>query len=372
MTKLNKDVISKILSSYIEQEMCIKEIAESLNISTRTVGLYLKNFGVVKRQPPIRNKIKDTIVNQIIVDYKSQQYTLKEIAFKYNVSDKTILNLVKRHNIGINRGSVEKDSDLISTAYTNGSTITDIASKYGFSRSFISKVLQLNNVEIKNSSSWKQCITHNPFYDILNPETQYWLGWLASDGCVSKDSETRKRNSIHLKIHKDDVEILRNYVSFLGLTEDKIKSSKTCYVVEFCSKEVKDFLVSLGLTPNKSFTLNPGFKITKDFIRGYFDGDGWFSIGKREKYSYGVFGMCSASIKMINLLQKTLLDDCGLNLNILSKKTQILYEIRTSSITNLKTLYNYLYYQEDLIKLNRKFTKFSNYLMMYPDLDGNV
>ena len=52
------------------------------------------------------------------------------------------------------------------------------------------------------------------------------------------------------------------------------------YQVSFRNKEIVEYLNSLGFKENKTFTFIPNFKITWDYIRGVFEGDGYFRWGK--------------------------------------------------------------------------------------------
>ena len=47
----------------------------------------------------------------------------------------------------------------------------------------------------------KKLIDYNPFEDLTNEDVQYWLGWLASDGCVVG-------NRISLSVQRRDRDIL--------------------------------------------------------------------------------------------------------------------------------------------------------------------
>jgi len=118
----------------------------------------------------------------------------------------------------------------------------------------------------------KTKIITNPFLD--NPESWYWLGYIAADGCVSSKTNT-------ISVISKDIDHLEKYRLFLQKYSEKeikmISGGKTteCKVVSFGNKVTKEFLISLGITPKKSKTLNLNFEINRDFLRGVFDGDGY-------------------------------------------------------------------------------------------------
>ena len=55
----------------------------------------------------------------------------------------------------------------------------------------------------------KKLIDYNPFEDLTNEDVQYWLGWLASDGCVVG-------NRISLSVQRRDRDILEKLNNFLN------------------------------------------------------------------------------------------------------------------------------------------------------------
>lgn len=100
------------------------------------------------------------------------------------------------------------------------------------------------------------------------------MGYICADGNIAKDPINR----INIASNKDP-EHLNKYINFLGNTVPLKKYFNKKYevweyTVNFCNKEIKDYLISLGITPVKSKTLKVNFPITWDFFRGVFDGDG--------------------------------------------------------------------------------------------------
>ncbi len=83
------------------------------------------------------------------------------------------------------------------------------------------------------------------------PNFDYFLGILATDGCIYK-------NSVRIEQSDENVEILQNYCSFL---ENKISVKRSAHrnkkynQVSFKNQNVCDYLMSFGITPKKSFSL---------------------------------------------------------------------------------------------------------------------
>jgi intein/homing endonuclease len=102
----------------------------------------------------------------------------------------------------------------------------------------------------------------------------YLVGLITSDGCLSKDDR-------HINITSKDYEFLQELKDSLGLlnkigTKNKDRVNRA-YYLEFSNKNLYEFLLSIGLMPNKSLSLK-SLKISEeffsDFLRGLIDGDG--------------------------------------------------------------------------------------------------
>ena len=102
----------------------------------------------------------------------------------------------------------------------------------------------------------------------------YFVGLLATDGCLSSDGRhidiTAKDKDFLTKLN--DRFVLSNKLS----VKNKSKNNQA-YCISFSNKNFYDFLVSIGLTPNKSLTLGE-IKVPDEwfgyFLRGVIDGDG--------------------------------------------------------------------------------------------------
>ncbi|MDP2927910.1 MAG: LAGLIDADG family homing endonuclease [Candidatus Omnitrophota bacterium] len=102
----------------------------------------------------------------------------------------------------------------------------------------------------------------------------YLVGLITSDGCLSKDGR-------HIDITSKDAEFLEkikltfNLVNKIGM-KNKGRINQA-YHLQIANISFYEFLLSVGLTPNKSLSLK-SLNIPKenfcDFLRGLIDGDG--------------------------------------------------------------------------------------------------
>jgi hypothetical protein len=204
------------------------------------------------------------------------------------------------------------------------------------------------------------------FRTIDNEEKAYWLGFIYADGNVSKN---RNMFQINLQI-KDYSHLMKLTNIFNGKTKiynikcDKIewgfkkKLIQQCRLT-ICNQELKNDLISKGVVPMKSyidsidiFNYIPD-NLLNHFVRGYFDGDGWISKIKSEKwgesYKIGFVGQFKFIEKIKNILIR--------QVNMKDKKINqsngcVTMEIRGRK--QIKSVVTWLY-KNSSIYLERKF-----------------
>ena len=135
----------------------------------------------------------------------------------------------------------------------------------------------------------KKCYD-NFFTEIDSEIKAYLLGFIAADGCVSK-----KDNTIRIGLQYIDVYVLKliqEYIcpeNIIKYTDYKPDQRSPKYELYFNSIQIKKDLSRYGIVPNKTFASfnleNIPKKFRKDYIRGYFDGDGCFYVAFDENFS---------------------------------------------------------------------------------------
>lgn len=127
---------------------------------------------------------------------------------------------------------------------------------------------RLGLVNAKQSA--RAAIRHDYFAQIDSPMKAYVLGWLASDGWIS-------RNEICIRLNRKDIEavkLIRNQLAPLH----QVRESNDLAFLRVVSSQIKEDLGRLGVVPRKSLILEypaslPS-KFDNSFILGYFDGNG--------------------------------------------------------------------------------------------------
>jgi intein/homing endonuclease len=117
----------------------------------------------------------------------------------------------------------------------------------------------------------------------------YFIGLMASDGNLYHKTSYM----IRINLKSSDVDILNKIRDNLNIGTVKIIERKNYDKIQksalfrINNKSLYNKLLEIGLTPNKSLTLQWP-KIPKeyyrDFVRGFFDGDGSISFNKASDY----------------------------------------------------------------------------------------
>lgn len=226
---------------------------------------------------------------------------------------------------------------------------------YGFKR------LGLEVINSSNEERTRSGVDHNYFAKIDCENKAYILGLIMSDGCVNFRKDKNKSPRLMLKLFSDDkyiVEWVRDQIA----PKAKLSKDKNSFRFEVTSSKLINDLMSLGVLPNKT-TVGEQLPLLDKiyyphFIRGFFDGDGSFSMKVKYPNKPNV-NICSIHK---NFLQDvvTLLD---MDLKIYEEKrdTMNMFRILFTSHTTRIKFFNYMY-ENCSICMKRKYEPYSKYV----------
>lgn len=239
--------------------------------------------------------------------------------------------------------------------HKQGLNPTEIAKELNTYNTTIRRILLREGLVPRTQSEERAIVKTNPFINLNDEQVQYWLGYIAADGNISKAPRNRVNVATNL-----DPDHLNKYIDFIGYPIKLLKYLNKKYQVweysvNFANKEVRDYLVELGLTPNKSLTLKLNFPITWHFLRGLFDGDGCVRKCGNDNVS---LDLISASIDFINQIQEFLIKH---NILCLIRKHRNLYFITINRKEYINLIYH-LMYDDSSISLDRKREKYGSLL----------
>lgn len=200
------------------------------------------------------------------------------------------------------------------------------------------------------------------FKNIDTPEKAYWLGFIAADGCIYKD-----RLSIELGIIDENhlYKFLKSIKSNHIIYYRERKNTRTCRI-EINNKKFTSNLKKYGIIQNKTYNLifpkiNKCFY--KDYIRGFFDGDGtyvfYFKEEKRKDRNNKIYNRMHCEISCVCKCKDFLntifqvLKANDIESSLCYDKMSDLYYLRLYGIKKSQTFINFIYYSNCLV-LERK------------------
>lgn len=240
----------------------------------------------------------------------------------------------------------------------SGDTIEYWRKKFNISKSDLGK--QVNRKNKLNDS----------YFEVIDDEHKaYWLGFIMADGCITRTEKNGPYNRFEFNLKEDDIELLNLFQKDLESNyQIKIKQNvnkkrdicTTICNIRISSRKLVNSLIANEITPNKTgkevLPKTIPEQYIKDFIRGYFDGDGSLTINKS-------FRICSSSIDILNSINKYLKNTLNITFNVYEDKSYKIpfFTIDSNNRKNNKIVLDHLY-NNATIYLNRKYER---YLDMY-------
>lgn len=193
-----------------------------------------------------------------------------------------------------------------------------------------------------------------------NPETAYWAGFIYGDGYLNEVG------NLHMCLGPKDANHLRKLSKFI-CGKDYVGVYKNSCHFQITHEDIAHNLNCWCTIPNKTYDgrLDLDTKYMSDFIRGYFDTDGWASYywyscnvklakGNLKEYKYikQCIGICSYHKQNLSYILQ-FIPEADYTLTL--KKNQHLYELRWERKRTIKIIAKYLYHPT--ISLERKAKK---------------
>lgn len=207
------------------------------------------------------------------------------------------------------------DAEVLQRMYVDERlTSGQIAARLGCTGTTILRRLRTSGIPVRARGPLVRGRDRLPSRTAWTPELAYVVGLIATDGNLSPDGR-------HLAIPSKDRSLLESIRTFLGLP-NRIREQSTgprpIYRLQWGDRVFYDWLVSIGLTPAKSLTLQAlavPDSYFADFFRGCIDGDGSvlrytdrYHAVKNEQYVYErlYVVLVSASRAFLQWIQATI------------------------------------------------------------------
>lgn len=203
------------------------------------------------------------------------------------------------------------------------------------------------------------CVVNENFFSEQNPQMAYVLGLIVTDGYLTHKSDGREVLCLKL-IDRDLLEDVRDMMdSTYGIYLcGKTDAGNDIFRIEFDRRQLIDDVKKYGIAKQKTLiTVFPDLleeKYYPDFIRGILDGDGcvWYREDKRrrnswitEVYFLGTFDLLNRVAEIFDTDRKP----------VAYKR---IAKLRFHARCDLQSIYDYIYYADNVPCLKRKKTKF--------------
>lgn len=217
---------------------------------------------------------------------------------------------------------------LIKTYEDNGRSMRATGKALGTSEKTVMRRLKEYGIE------WDKKVFYpcnESFFDVLNERSLYWLGFLATDGNVTKRNysyqirlKIASKDRNHLISYKNDLESMAPIYDRIEKPKRAAFKQKEYFSSELIitSEKIFDKLAEFNIVPAKTHIYrfpeqlksHPGIN---HFIRGCIDGDGWWREYRNngKDYTTGIIvGMCGTPIfvkEMFNIIKEKCSIDSG-------------------------------------------------------------
>jgi intein/homing endonuclease len=242
--------------------------------------------------------------------------------------------------------------------YLLGMQNWELSAKYKLHRTTITRILKKSKINLQKIKS-KKNINEN-FFSLYNSDSCYWAGFILADGYIRKN-----RNTLHIKLKKSDDLHLLKFLKSLCADDHKIHYSESYCYIDICSDKIKhDLLMYFDITSKKTYTAIISKKIPnshmRDFIRGYFDGDGCITYTTTHTISFvGTF-------EVLDFLRNLFYDEIKITLkskNIVPPISNFKNNVGTINYSgkNAKKILDFMYKNSGIF-LKRKFDLYKKIL----------
>lgn len=224
-------------------------------------------------------------VERAICDRYETNTDVGRLATDFGIHETTVYEVLKRNSIELRGRNIPTlaQQEAICRQYLDGARAHAIGSALGFGKSTILRVLESHGITRRDRSEARRRYTcDDHFFDVIDSELKaYWLGFIAADGCVTG-------NSLSVGLQARDREHLERLQSGLDATNPVTSGCSTSghptAALFVTSQALVAGLERNGVIRRKSKTLewphHLDASLLRHYLRGYFDGDGWFTVGQ--------------------------------------------------------------------------------------------
>jgi len=168
-------------------------------------------------------------------------------------------------------------------AYAGGATQEVIRQEFHVGRdALLSALMRAGVVRRTRAAASRRYLLDESVFDVITPESAYWIGFLMADGCVTGGTGGHGYK-LAVGLAEKDVRHLESLRSFLKsnhplheVVQQRAGRQHAATYLIVCSDRLCRALISHGVAERKTFTARASSNLTfnRDFWRGLVDGDG--------------------------------------------------------------------------------------------------
>lgn len=361
-----------------EQE---REIVEAYG--TKTSGELSKDYHVAAstiRSVWQRNNCKGIGIfnpnTKDFIDRYQNSDSIKDLVDFYKVDRHTITRKAKELGIYKKKEPVlnkEQEQEVIAQYLT--ASASTLAKKYNVSDSKISQVWMQAGLRGKQNRTYY--LNEHYFDDITTDEQAYWLGFIASDGCIHSFKDNRQ-DTLSFSLQTQDFNHLEKFKKALNTDKPLFygmhgeQRQYTQVTLQISSNILCNALQKYGITYNKTYDVqwpNIHNELLPAYIRGYFDGDGTirkhFKPNELYKVGIGIVGFENNMMNFQNYLKSQNIESSLIYDNRPNKYTrqdfcQLILTNKTNKYAFLRLIYN-----NATVYLDRKYVLAQQFISYY-------
>jgi len=248
--------------------------------------------------------------------------------------------------------------EIINDYVNNYLGTTELASKYGISRITVQRHLKKEGIKLRKKTP--KIRANHFFFSEYNEISCYWAGFILADGYI----RNKNRFTLEIKLQKQDVNHLHKFKIDIQYCGDVIERDSYFSITISSEQIINDLCNNFDIKNNKSLlcqiTNKIPYEYMKDFIRGYFDGDGSITYTTTDTISF------LGTEKTVNFIRNYFYD---IGIRLRSKNMpeitkngniHVIYYSGTSAFKCLKHMY-----YESTTYLDRKYVKYVCLLTKY-------
>lgn len=218
----------------------------------------------------------------------------------------------------------------IKELYEGGMKCSEIAKIIGRDQETVRRNLKKMNVQMRQYRDYHAEEVDEQYFNIIDSaDKAYWFGFLAADGCVSESCGDYR--AFHFNLQRSDRKSIEDFVAAVKYSgkirdfEHYHKKNDKIYLksgVDFNNKTFCQALLNKGWLAFKKDD-NPDMlshvpdSYIKDFIRGFFDGDG--CISRRKKKFKSFYFSFSGSKNVLNYIGRIISSELGFKSKLAKK-----------------------------------------------------